>query len=134
MAGEDTTDSRYVFSHALLREVIHASLLPGERARLHARYAEALEGRARDRVEGRPSTGPLPTAAEIADHWLAAGDDRRALTATVEPALAAERASAFPDAHRRYLRALDLWEAVPDAGGRARFARASSSVPPRPRC
>jgi len=115
VAGEDRSDSRYEFSHALLREVVHASLLPGERARLHARYAEALEGRARDRLEGRPSTGPPPTAAEIADHWLGAGDDRRALTTTVEAALEAERAAAFPDAHRRYLRALDLWGAVPDA-------------------
>ncbi|MFL5674512.1 MAG: ATP-binding protein, partial [Chloroflexota bacterium] len=110
-----SSDPRYVFSHALLREVVHASLLPGERTRLHARYAEALERRARDRVESRPATGPPPTAGEIADQWEAAGDDRRALAASVEAGQAAERGAAFPDAHRRYRRALDLWEAVPDA-------------------
>ena len=36
--GEDGYDVR----HALLREVIDADLLPGERARLHATYAQAL--------------------------------------------------------------------------------------------
>ena len=110
----DRADPSYVFSHALLREVIHASLLPGERARLHARYAEALEARVRDRADGRPSTGPPPTAAELAYHWEAAGDDRRALAATVDAGIAAERGYAYPDAHRHFLRALDLWEAVPD--------------------
>ncbi|MFL5641027.1 MAG: helix-turn-helix transcriptional regulator [Chloroflexota bacterium] len=109
------SEESYVFTHALLREVIEASLLPGERTRLHARYAEALEGRLRDRAAGRRATGPPPTAAEIADHWQAAGDDRRALVAAVEAALAAERAAAFPDAHRRYLTALELWDGVPDA-------------------
>ena len=111
----DPSDPRYVFTHALLREVIHASLLPGERARLHARYAEELEGRDRDRAAGRPSTGPPPSAAEIADHWRAAGDARRALAATVDAGIAAERAAAFPDAHGQFLRALELWEIVPDA-------------------
>jgi len=110
----DRSDPSYVFSHALLREVIHASLLPGERARLHARYAEALESRARDRAAGRPATGPPPTATELAYHWQAAGDERRALTATVDAGIAAERGYAYLDAHRQFLRALDLWEAVPD--------------------
>ncbi len=50
----DRSDPRYVFGHALLREVIHASLLPSERARLHARFAEVLEGGSRDRADGRP--------------------------------------------------------------------------------
>jgi hypothetical protein len=32
----------YEFRHALLREVVEADLLPGERVRLHGRYAKAL--------------------------------------------------------------------------------------------
>ncbi len=32
----------YCFRHALLREAVHDDLLPGEHARLHSRYAEAL--------------------------------------------------------------------------------------------
>ena len=32
----------YVFRHALLHETVAAGLLPGERARLHRRLAEAL--------------------------------------------------------------------------------------------
>ena len=113
----DRSDARYVFSHALLREVIHGSLLPGERARLHARYAEALEGRARERAEGAggAATGPPPTAAELAYHWEAAGDARRALAATVDAGVEAERGYAYLDAHGHYLRALDLWAVVPDA-------------------
>jgi ATP/maltotriose-dependent transcriptional regulator MalT len=36
-------DDRYGFRHALLREVIYDDLLPGERAELHLRLAQALE-------------------------------------------------------------------------------------------
>jgi hypothetical protein len=39
--GEDG----YEFRHALLREVVEADLLPGERTRLHAAYAKALAER-----------------------------------------------------------------------------------------
>ena len=36
-------DSDYTFRHALVREAIHADLLPGERSRFHTAYAMALE-------------------------------------------------------------------------------------------
>jgi len=114
-AGGDA-DPHYVFHHALLREVIHGDLIPGERARHHAAYAAALESRATDRAAGRPSSGPAPTAAELAYHWDAAGDDRRALARTIEAARTDERGYAFLDAHRRYLRALELWDRVAAIG------------------
>ena len=83
---------------------------------------------------GRRPTGPPPTAAEIADHWQAAGDDRRALTATVDAALAAERAPRSPTPTAGTSAPSTCGTAV-DAGRRPRsIARASSSVPPRPRC
>ena len=49
-------DDRYGFRHALLREVIYDDLLPGERAELHLRLAQALEPDARHR--GRPPGDP----------------------------------------------------------------------------
>ena len=109
-------DPHYVFHHALLREVIHGDLFPAERARHHAAYAGALESRAADRAAGRPSSGPAPTAAELAYHWDAAGDDRRALAMTIEAARTDERGYAFLDGHRRYLRALELWDRVAVVG------------------
>ena len=86
---------------------------------------KALEGRARDR-RGTAVDRTATDGCRIADHWLAAGDDRRALAATIEAALAAERRVGGPDAHRRYLRARPVGVA-PDAVG-ALIARASSSA------
>ena len=40
-----TDETGYSFRHALLREVIHDDLLPGQHARLHARFAALLETR-----------------------------------------------------------------------------------------
>jgi len=116
MAAGGPRDPHFVFRHALLQEVIHAELFPGERARRHAGYAIALEARVADRTAGRTTIGPLPTPAELAYHWDAAGDDRRALAATIEAGRAAERGFAWLEAHRDYLRALELWARVEDAG------------------
>jgi predicted ATPase len=69
----------YEVRHALLREVIDADLLPGERARLHAALAQTLTDQP-----------------ELAAHWDAAGEPTRALPARVQAGLAAERAHAFP--------------------------------------
>ena len=109
-------DPHYVFHHALLKEVIHGDLIPGERVRHHAAYAAALESRAADRAAGRASSGPAPTAAELAFHWDAAGNDQRALATTIEAARTDERGYAFLDAHRRYLRALELWDRLAAVG------------------
>jgi DNA-binding CsgD family transcriptional regulator len=101
----------YRFRHALLREVVDAGLLPGERARLHACYAHALT------QQPELATGsPAVAAAELAAHWDAAEEPARALPARVQAGLAAERARAFAEAHRHYQRALQLWERVADPG------------------
>jgi DNA-binding CsgD family transcriptional regulator/tetratricopeptide (TPR) repeat protein len=101
----------YQFRHALLREVVVADLLPGERAQLHAAYAHALTER--PELAG---ASPAMLAAELAIHWEGAGDVAQALPARVEAGLAAERARAFAEADRHYQRALDLWEQVADPG------------------
>ena len=102
-------DDRYVFRHALLREVIVDDLLPGERAELHLTLAHAFERRA-EAGDG----GPM-VAAGIAHHFHAAGDRPAALTTSVQAALAAAEVHAYGEAAALFERALDLWDQVPDA-------------------
>jgi DNA-binding CsgD family transcriptional regulator/tetratricopeptide (TPR) repeat protein len=97
----------YEVRHALLREVVDADLLPGDRARLHAGLAQALT----DRPELADAASAV-AAAELAAHWDAAGEPTRALPGWVQAGLAADRAHAFPEAHRHYERALELWDQV----------------------
>jgi DNA-binding CsgD family transcriptional regulator/tetratricopeptide (TPR) repeat protein len=109
-------DPHVAFQHSLLREVIHAELLPAERAQVHARYAEALEARAGEMAGGQRGARPAPTAADLAYHWDAAGDDARALPAMVEAARVAESGYAYLDAHRRYLRSIELSDRLAASG------------------
>jgi DNA-binding CsgD family transcriptional regulator/tetratricopeptide (TPR) repeat protein len=112
--GEDAYDAR----HALLREVINADLLPGERLRLHAGLAQALTEQ-----PGRAGVPPVVVAAEVAAHWDAAQEPDRALRARVAAGLAAERTHASAEADSHYQRALGLWERVPDSAGLAGLDR-----------
>jgi predicted ATPase len=108
----------YEVRHALLREVVDADLLPGERARLHAGLAKALTERP------ELADGPAAVAAaELAAHWDAAGEPARALSARVQAGVAGDRAHAFPEAQRHYQRALELWEQVADPGRAAGLDR-----------
>ena len=109
-------DPHVVFQHSLLREVIHGQLLPAERAAIHARYAAALEARAGEPGAVRSGSRPAPTAADLAYHWDAAGDDARALPAMVDAARVAEAGYAYPDAYRRYRRAIELCDRLAASG------------------
>lgn len=100
---------RYQFRHALLREVVHDDLLPGEHAELHLALARALE--AQVAVSGEDAI----ITAGIAHHYLSAGCQREALVASVRAADAAERVHAHGEAGALLERALDLWSRVPDA-------------------
>ncbi len=91
----------YDVRHALLREALHADLLPGQRSRLHGAVAAALEG--------------CGSPAEPARHWYAAGDRARALGGFVSAAAAAHTTNAWGVALAHYERALRLWPDVPDA-------------------
>ena len=106
------------FRHPLLQEAAYGELVPGEGARLHAACAHALE----DRPELAGGTRAT-VAAEIAHHWLHAGDRPRALGASVRAGLEAERAYARAEAADHLTRALELWDAVPDAPERAGLER-----------
>jgi DNA-binding NarL/FixJ family response regulator len=104
----DADGDEYRFRHALVREAVHDDLLPGEHARLHARYAAA--------IEADPSlVGAARAPAEIAHHWYAAHDRPRALVAGVRAAADAGERYAFAEQGSLLERVLELWEQVPDA-------------------
>jgi DNA-binding CsgD family transcriptional regulator/tetratricopeptide (TPR) repeat protein len=104
-----TTDIGYAFRHALVQEAVYAELLPGERRRLHAAYARALEGALVRRARS------VAKLSRIADHWWRAGVLDRALAAAVVGHQAAADGAASSTAVALGERALELWEQVPDA-------------------
>ena len=107
----------YLFRHALLAEAVYAELLPGERMRLHTALAGALEA-------GVEAGGaPASRAARLAYHWAAAGDQPRALSASIQAAEAAEGVFALAEAQLQLERVLRLWDRVPDAAERAGMDR-----------
>ena len=92
-----TNHDRYSFRHALLAEAIYDDLLPGERVRLHASYAEALrDGKSRG------------TAAELARHALAARDLPTALAASVRAGDEAMAVGGPEEAAQHFQQALEL--------------------------
>src|SRR5262249_42594887 len=109
----------YGFRHALVAEAVYAELLPGERVRLHTALAGALEAGvdSGDQAASR--------AARLAYHWAAAGDQPRALAASVAAAAAAEQACAFAEAQLQLERVVLLWDRVPGAQQRAGMDRGS---------
>ena len=109
--------SGYAFRHALVRDAVYDDLLPAERARAHAAYAEALE-RAPALAGGEGDA-----AAALAYHWYAAHDVPRALAAAVEAARHAIDSFAPADAMRHLERALEIWPQVPDADERTGLDR-----------
>ena len=103
------TDVGYTFRHALVQEAVYGELLPGERRRLHAAYARALE---RALVRRARSVAKL---SRIADHWWRAGMLDKALAAAVVGHDAAADGAASSTAVTLGERSLELWEQVPDA-------------------
>ena len=101
-------DGGYEFRHALVREAVHDDLLPGEHARLHARYAQAVETEPHLVAMGR-------APAEIAHHWHAAKEYGPALTSARRAAEAARARYAYAEQSRLLERVLELWEVVDNA-------------------
>jgi DNA-binding CsgD family transcriptional regulator len=91
-----TAGDGYDFRHALIRHAVYEDLLPGERARLHARYTEAL------RDSG--------AHAELAAHAYAAGDRGPALSAAYLAADQARRSYAYEEQVRMLDLVLELWD------------------------
>jgi DNA-binding CsgD family transcriptional regulator/tetratricopeptide (TPR) repeat protein len=99
----DQGTGSFRFRHALLAEAIYTTILPGEREELHAKLA--------DELARRGDTSP----AELAPHWAAAGRAAEALAASVDAAREAEAVFGLAEAHAHLERAVQLWDAVPDA-------------------
>ncbi len=87
----------YAFRHALLAEAVYDDLLPGERVRLHAAYAKALQ-----------QGGVGGTAAELARHARAANDLTTAAHASVAAGDEAMAVAGPDEAARHYELALEL--------------------------
>ena len=99
----------FVFRHALVREAIYGDLLPGERNRLHARFAVAIEAMG-------PRSG---RNAALAYHWFAAHDLPHAFEASLAAADDAIAMHGYANAQNHYDRAIELWDQVPNAAERA---------------
>ncbi len=114
----DSLGRGYGFRHSLVRAALEDDLLPGERARLHRRYADALQ-EAGDAPGGRAAGSELDASSQLAYHLLAAHDLPGALPASVRAGRAASDASAPAAAQRHFELALELWPQVPEAASRA---------------
>ncbi|HEX2765127.1 MAG TPA: AAA family ATPase [Candidatus Limnocylindria bacterium] len=125
----DRRAGTYAFRHALMREVLYADLLAGERTAMHEAVARILES---DRAKRLLS--PMARSLALAVHWDEAGDVARAIPALVAGAQAATAANAHADAlelYRRCLRRLaDDPSAVETAGSRLDelYARAAHAA------
>jgi DNA-binding CsgD family transcriptional regulator/tetratricopeptide (TPR) repeat protein len=102
----DRAGTGYRFRHALTREFVHRELLPGERGRMHVRWARAYEDTPSAEIDEDWRL------TEIAHHWYAAHDLSRALPAAVRAASAARERYAFAEELKMLERALALWERV----------------------
>ncbi|MDX2815280.1 AAA family ATPase [Streptomyces sp. PA03-5A] len=108
----------YRFRHSLVRETVSETLLPGERALINRRYAQALEA--------DPTLVPaVELSCRLARHWHAAQDSVKALRMSVAAAEEARHCYAYAEQLWHLERALQLWDRVPDE------ARAAL---PAPRC
>ncbi|MDX3496782.1 AAA family ATPase [Streptomyces turgidiscabies] len=98
----------YRFRHSLVREAVGDDLLPGERSRLNRRYAEALEA--------DPTLVPADERAmRLASYWYHAHDPAKALPAVLHASVTARRRYAYSEQLRLLERAMELWDAAPDA-------------------
>ncbi|WP_405533507.1 AAA family ATPase [Streptomyces avidinii] len=97
----------YRFRHSLVREAVSDDLLPGERARVNRRYAQAME-----------ADGSLVRAEErairLASYWYQANDPAKALPAVLAASVAARRRHAYSEQLRLLERAMDLWDSAPE--------------------
>lgn len=83
--------------HPLLAATVRSQLVPGEAAAAHRRLAEAL------------ARTPHPSAAEVAEHWRGARDDREELRWRIAAGRAACDRLARDEEAAHWERALELW-------------------------
>lgn len=101
---------RFSFRHALVQEAVYADVLPKTRRAMHERCARHL-----DALPVPPGAAGASHLSAIAHHATAAFDLPRALRGWVEAARANAAVYALAEAADAFARAIDLWDAVPDA-------------------
>jgi class 3 adenylate cyclase/DNA-binding CsgD family transcriptional regulator len=94
----------YAFTHALIRQIIYAQIVPSKRRLLHQRLAEALAS--------QPGSDP----SLLARHWQLAGVPDRAAAAAVMAARRAVSVRAYPEAKKNYALAIELADGRPEGG------------------
>lgn len=104
-------DDGYAFDHALTQQTLYAELSPRSRRRIHLAAAGVIQ--ALDQAGRR--------AAELAHHFVAAGDRERALKFSVEAGDQAEELFAHGEAESHYRTALELAGDSGDAASEARI-------------
>ncbi|HET6940489.1 MAG TPA: AAA family ATPase, partial [Nocardioides sp.] len=109
------------FRHALLREAIADATPPGDRRRLHRRWAEAIE--ADDAALTDESR-----VVELAAHWHGAHVPEKALPALAEAARRAHRVPAPTVEQSALTKILEWWDRVPDPEGLTGLTRARALV------
>ena len=109
--GLPPEEATYTFKHALVQDTAYGSLLKSRRRELHRAVAEALTGRFAALVEAQPEV--------VAQHWEAAGDAERAMSAWQEAGNRAKERSAMIEAEGQYRRALAVVATLPDTPARA---------------
>jgi transcriptional regulator with XRE-family HTH domain/tetratricopeptide (TPR) repeat protein len=112
----------YQFAHDLVREAILAELSAPRRVWLHRRVAQALE----QAVERLPEAERPRHAAEIAEHWMQAGETSQALAYALRAGDQAAAVYANVEAERRFRTAVvlagDLGDAACEAVALERLA------------
>ena len=98
----DRRTGSYSIRHTLVSEAVYSDLLPAERTAVHRTIATALEHDAR-----------VENAADRAHHWDLAHQPAKALLASVEAGLAAERIFGYGEALSHFERAIELWSRHP---------------------
>jgi predicted ATPase len=102
--GGHGVDQSLTFKHALVRDTAYESLLRAARREWHQRIAAALEDRSDTAHESEPEV--------IAQHWIEAGDTRRAIPLLLRAGHNASARSATMEAATHLQRALDLFDAL----------------------
>jgi DNA-binding CsgD family transcriptional regulator len=108
LLADDVAGGGHRPRHALLAEAVMGDLLPGERAVLHERTAQALA-----------ATGDQALAAEVAGHWQAADRPAEELPARLAAAEVAEQVFGYAEAAAQWRRAIELCLSQPGAAAPA---------------
>jgi DNA-binding CsgD family transcriptional regulator len=105
----------YRFHHALMREAVADELLPAVRARLHERWADALDAEGDRQIGGDAAL----TKIAAAHHWSETDNVDRAFETAVAAAGWAHSIGAEAERASLLTHVLDLWPHVPNAAVKA---------------